>query len=507
MRNILIIILLASFSISFAQDKEKSLVIKPTKIYIAKPLVAPKNAGYPLLAAYILAQKAKEGDVFAQHELGIRYLLNEGFPADTALAAYWVGKAADQNLPSAKMNYGIMLNNGIGVEWNPFDAYKNFKYAAYHGVRDAQFAYGIFLIDNLVVSRNMTEAYVWIKKAADDGNEIAKDVLKNLEEKGISAPDSVSSKIEGLVKQNSGKSEQDVIMSQDFEFDFINFSEDTTKKNSDEALEKIVSLSADELKKLLGIDKVDDIDTSTANMINFAAENGSPEALHLLARSYEKGVLFEENELLSLVNYIRAYRLGSMKSVSNILEIIKNPGIFERLSAEIDKENSDAMFAWAGLVAMGFDYRLSSEQAFDMLLKAGEKNNIYALVETGLCYFSGTLVQQNRLKANEYWGRAAELGSKEALVRLAFNNLFNEDNYAIQRSNFNIILQAAGEGSVLAQAYIAFCYEQGKGIDKNKAMAAEYYRRASNRGNETAFESLKRMHDEIRPDEEEFKIY
>lgn len=177
------------------------------------------------------------------------------------------------------------------------------------------------------------------------------------------------------------------------------------------------------------------------------------------------------------------------------------------MKKEIDSENADAMFAWAALAALGFDYQLTPDQALEMLIKAGELGNTHALVEAGLCYHTGTLVDEDRAKALGYWGKAIELGSKEALVRIAFSNIFSEDDFAIQNSNFNILLQAANEGSVLAQTYIAYCYEMGKGTRVHKASAVKYYRYASQRGNETAYESLKRMHDELRPDGDEYKIF
>lgn len=498
---------LSFLSILNAQDSTKSLAIKPTKIYFFRPLVYPKHGGFPLLAAYVLTQQAKEGDPFSQHELGIRYLLNEGFPADTVQAAYWIKKAAEQNVPTARMNYGIMLNNGLGVEWNPFEAYENFKFAAYNGIGQAQFAYGIFLIDNLVVGRNMSEAYVWIKKAADNNVEGAKEVLKQLKERGITAPDSIVSKIDKMVKINQTNADDETIMSQDFELDYFDFTPDSSLDKQDEMIADLMKLETKKLKNLLGVEKIETLDTTATNLIQLAAKNGSPEALHILGRAYETGSFLTRHEISALANYLRSYRLGSIKSVTRIMEMLKSRTLFEKLETEINNNNPEAMFAWAALVALGFDYRLSEQQAFELLVKAGEQKYVVALVETGLCYHSGSLVEQDRNKAAEYWGRAAELGSREALVRIAFDNIFREENYAIQKNNFDILLQAANEGSVLGQAYIAYCYEKGKGTTINKALAIEYYRKASQRGNEAAFESLKRMHDEIRPEGAEYVIY
>jgi len=48
------------------------------------------------------------GDVLAQHELGIRYLIGRGAAPDTAKAAYWIKKAADQNYGPALFDMGII---------------------------------------------------------------------------------------------------------------------------------------------------------------------------------------------------------------------------------------------------------------------------------------------------------------------------------------------------------------------------------------------------------------
>ncbi|PJA95887.1 MAG: hypothetical protein CO129_09505 [Ignavibacteriales bacterium CG_4_9_14_3_um_filter_34_10] len=68
-------------------------------------------------------------------------------------------------------------------------------------------------------------------------------------------------------------------------------------------------------------------------------------------------------------------------------------------------------------------------------------------------------------------------------------------------------MDAANSGSVLSQAYLGFCYENGIGIKQQKSEAERLYRLAAKRGNQAAYNSLKRMYDELRPESEEFKIY
>src|SRR5208283_5000315 len=95
------------------------------------------------------------------------YISGKGFPADTEKAAYWIKKAAGQGLPSARFNLGILEDNGWGLPWNPFDAYKNFQFAAAHEMPEAEYALGLSYLDNLVVPRDEKEAYCLVQAAAD----------------------------------------------------------------------------------------------------------------------------------------------------------------------------------------------------------------------------------------------------------------------------------------------------------------------------------------------------
>jgi hypothetical protein len=71
----------------------------------------------------------------------------------------------------------------------------------------------------------------------------------------------------------------------------------------------------------------------------------------------------------------------------------------------------------------------------------------------------------------------------------------------------NILFQLADEGAVLAQTALGYCYENGIGVAENKAQAVKYYRNAAQRGNQTAFHSLKKIYDDLRPDNDLFRIY
>ncbi|HSP86727.1 MAG TPA: tetratricopeptide repeat protein, partial [Ignavibacteriaceae bacterium] len=169
-KNKIFIILLTGLIIpinSFAQDSTTSLAYKSTKPNKKPVPFYQPDLAYKIWQQFNLIREANAGDAFAQHELGLRYLLGDGVIADTLQGAVWIKKAADQKLTSAIFNYGILQLNGWGVQWNPFEAFKSFLIAAESGMAQAQHIVGLFYTDNLIVKRDWALAYKWVKKAAE----------------------------------------------------------------------------------------------------------------------------------------------------------------------------------------------------------------------------------------------------------------------------------------------------------------------------------------------------
>jgi len=464
-----------------------------------------KYPSYSLLAGYLLVTEANRGDPFAQHELGLRYLTGQGFPPDTVKAIYWIRKAVDQNLPAARYNYGILLHNGIGVPWNPFEAFTNFKNASSAGLPDAQFAYGLLMTDNLTVNRNYGEAYNLFRRAAKGGFKPAKDALEQMEKSGFIPP--ADSSQDNFVKQEETVN----LINQDWDLDFYNFDQYDKEEENVSNIDKILSKGSTELKKLFGLDEEKEniklTDTSGIGILKFAAESGSPEAIFLFARIYENGIRFEKNLITAASNYLRAYRLGSFKAGESLFKLIQMESFVNALKESASKNNAEAMYVFASITALGFTNLINNQQALDLLKTAAVKNHIPSIIELGICYSSGTLVDKDINQAIKYWDIAKNLGSREAEIRIAFSGLADTTVASDYTNHIQILNKAVDEGSVLAQTFLGYCYEKGLGVKENKAKAVLLYKRAAQRGNQTAYNSLKRLYDEIRPMEEQFKIY
>ena len=123
-----------------------------------------------------LIKKAENGDVEAQHRLGIIYETAQ-LPVDTKYgsalelqrddeqAVYWFRKAADQDHPGAQFSLGWRYEFGGGVDRNPEYAVHWYKKSAEHEYLKAQINLGVMYAEGLGVAQNSKQAVYWYKKA------------------------------------------------------------------------------------------------------------------------------------------------------------------------------------------------------------------------------------------------------------------------------------------------------------------------------------------------------
>lgn len=511
------ILLPTCVSSSPGQD-EKSPVFKTTKPPRPTATLQPTDIAYQLWQVFDLTQKANAGDVLAQHELGIRYLVGKGVQADTVRGAHWIEKAAAQNLTTARFNLAILTYNGWGVPWNPFESYRHFRYTAEQGMREAQYVLGQFHTDNLVVPRDLAEARRWIEKAADAGYAPAREALAELDKRMQGSAD------DGNAGSNRPSQSQDTTAQSGtsatgstFAFVFLDFNADTTEKVTDLTLLKDAVRSENpEVMNALGLAKVSgaefDVDDVTLQAIEKAAEAGSPEALTVLGRCYEKGIGVKRDLVKAAGYYVRAIRLNSLRAPELLWNMAEHDELFSALKSRASLNDPDARYAWACITALGFDAargyqqaRLTEAQALQQLERAASAGHVQATIELGLCHLSGRWVKQDEARARQLFEKAATMGSREAGVRLAALNI-RSSSASPQRQGADTLSKAAAGGSILAQVALAYCLEYGVGISQNKAEAAKLYRIGAQRGSQDAYRALRRMHDEIRPKEKMYEI-
>jgi len=498
------------FSITtFAQDTTTSLAYKSTKPNKKPMPFYQPDLAYRIWQQFNLIREANAGNAFAQHELGLRYLLGDGVIADTLQGAIWIKKAADQNLTSAIFNYGILQLNGWGVPWNPFEAFKSFLNAAESGMAQAQHIVGMFYTDNLIVKRDWALAYKWVKKATDKNYKPAEESLTEFLDK-IPA-DQLDTSFTKPDKDLKSSGEENSLVST-LGLVFIDFDAvlDTIKEVTDKMLIEDLSnpgneIAADSLLK--DAEYLNEIDTNLIPHLLKLADNGSPEALTILGRMYEKEAHFKKDDVTSASYYIRAVRFDSPTAGKLLYDLCKDNKFIMQVQDLSGKEEPEALFVWYGVTILGFDIRIAESDALNLLIESSSQGYLPALNELGLNYYTGNVLTEDKQKALELWHSVERSNNPEAAARIAAGIIFGEIESNDFSGSIKILIESAENGSVLAQVALGYAYENGVGLEKSKSEAVKYYRYAAQRGNRFAYAELKRIYDEIRPPDSEFRVY
>jgi len=474
-----------------------------------RQLIHPSDVEYELWEGFLLVRKANAGDPAAQHELGLRYLLGKGFPVDTDRAAYWIGRAAEQNMPVAEYNYSIFLNNGWGLKWQPFRAFAFCDSAAQQGMPEAEYAMALYYTDDLVVQRDLELAYHWAKDALKDKYEPARALLAELAKHGVpsSGDTTYAGNAGDTTSSDTGKTGGSL---SSLEPVYLDFGQDTTNRVDDlTLLNEAFKEGNDQFRKALGVSSIfekDRKDSTGISMIEHAANIGSPEALTVLGRCYELGIGVPRDVILAAEQYLRAARMDSRHAPALLWHLVQKSGFSSELESRTKKGDDNAAFVWAGLTELGFDQRLMDDQAFQLLVVAAGHNNVPSLIELGRCYYTGQWTSRNPELGKRCWLKAMNDGSRDAAVRLAAAAVIADSDTVLIADTLGLLTAASLDGSIIAQVALGYCYEYGVGVPKNTSEAVRLYRNSAQRGSESAYDALKQMYDRIRPKDKVFHL-
>ena len=482
------------------QYRTKKQPVSPNLIIDQSDLI------YDLLESFELVRKANDGDPRAQHELGIRYFIGRGFQADTVKAFLWISRAAAQGYLRAHYNMGVFYNNGWGTNWDPFSGYRQFRIAAERNMPEAEYTVALILTENLVIPKDLDEAGRWLTKASDQNLEVAKSALRELrerkqEEERRDRPDTTSAA--SITRSDTTNSRVPSFLFLETQIDSLSDIEDP------ENLERLFKNRGPQLMKALGIPE-EAIDTTNPGppaeqLIQATSNVGSPEARIVLGRCHELGRGCPQDVVRAALYYLSAVRLDSPKAAQFLWDLAQDTDLLSVAEKRAKAGENDARFVLSGLSALRLDYRITEEQSVQLLEQASEQDHVESLLELGVRYSSGRTVRQSRDKAIGLWKKASALGSREADVRLAAAEIFSPSP-AYPPGIIKTLVGYSNEGSSLAQVALAYCYEIGTGVRANAAESARYYRRAASRGSESAYLSLRRLYDDIRPADKEFRI-
>ena len=124
-------------------------------------------------AAKWFRKAADQKNILAQYNLGICFMNGQGVAKDAVEAAKWVRKAAEQNLPIAQFYLGAYYAYGEGVGKDDVEAVKWYRKAADQNYTPAQYYLGVCYVNGQGVEIDMAEAVKWYRKAADQNYNLA----------------------------------------------------------------------------------------------------------------------------------------------------------------------------------------------------------------------------------------------------------------------------------------------------------------------------------------------
>ncbi len=132
-------------------------------------------------AAKWYRKAAEQGLAAAQFNLAVIYAGGDGVPPDHAEAARWYRKAAGQGMIDAQFNLGVIYAEGDGVPKDPAEAARWFRRAAEQGDVDAQSSLGQLLVTDRGAAKDFLEGLAWLNLAAASGDHDAAANLAALE--------------------------------------------------------------------------------------------------------------------------------------------------------------------------------------------------------------------------------------------------------------------------------------------------------------------------------------
>lgn len=131
--------------------------------------LAADNNGDSAQAAFWYRKAAEQGHMDAQHFLGFMYANGKGVPPDGRQAVFWYRKAAEQGDADAKYNLGVMYRDGQRVPQDYSEAVSWFRGAAEQGQPLAQTNLGQMYAEGWGVPQDFVLAHMWYNLAAAQG--------------------------------------------------------------------------------------------------------------------------------------------------------------------------------------------------------------------------------------------------------------------------------------------------------------------------------------------------
>ena len=458
-----------------------------------------------LAAAYVSADRwtdaratfaaaAAKKSAYAALWVGNIHARGHGTPKDLALAKKWYAEAAEGGSRDAMFNLALMYYEGTGVTRDYAAARRLFEQAAALGEVTAMRTVGEIWFYGRGVPEDNTRAREWFEKAAAGGDTRSKRRLGEIMMKGWGTkPDLPAARL---------------------------WFQRAAAEGDTDAMRMLADLYLN--------GKGGDREPAKARgLLEQAADDGNARAMAELARMLLAGAVGEVDEAGARTWYEKAAAAGDETAVSwlaahsptaapdmkkgeicdaaagdedDVLRSVDHPPV-ATVDPEVAIPACEAAHAaapdelrWADQLARAYLFADRDLDALRIFREAAAAGSVYALVWMGNLHDRGRAgLAKNPEEAMVWWEKAAELGSRNAMINLGatLQERFDKSkDPADIRAAIEWLEKAAAFGEPIAMIRLAFIYKEGDGVPADPARYREWVTRAVEFGNTNAMRML-----------------
>ncbi|PKY51029.1 kinase-like protein [Rhizophagus irregularis] len=370
-------------------------------------------------------KSANNGSIIGNFYLGYCYEFGIGIMNNEKKSAYWYKEASKSGNTIAKLYLANNYRIGKGVDKDEMKAFKYYEILAKQEISDAQLELGNCFYNGIGTKIDKIQAKYWYEKAEDNGNIIAKNILKkNLSQLGLYCVGKI------LLKANYEKSFHYLQKAAGNGCEFAQF-------NLGKCYQLGTGVRKDTRKAFELYKKSAKQDNNSAQFqliycynFGYGTEINRVKAFELVKIMAEK----EDNDALYLLGIHYAYGTGINKDRKKVFEIYDKLAKIENqitnyLSGDkeitINKANNwysrmlryskqvNAKLVLGVFYKLGYGTEVNNKIAFKLFKEVGKNGNAVAQYLLGNHY----LTNNNKAKAFEYYKKSADKAKESMSLR------------------------------------------------------------------------------------------
>ncbi|GBB90794.1 hypothetical protein RclHR1_01790001 [Rhizophagus clarus] len=393
-------------------NKEKELIKLNNLGYCYQYGIGKNKDEFKAFEFYL--KSAVGGNLSAQNNLGYCYQNGIGITKNEKKAFEWYLKAANEGDLHAQYNLGNCYQNGIGIFKDDKVAFGWYLKSAKEDYSPAQFILGNYYENE----KNLEKSIYWYNKAADNGNKFAQYKLGNYYLYGIGVERNETK----AFKYYEKSAEKGYVNAQN-NLGFLYIKNEGTEKDLEKAIYWFHKAAANE-------DEVAYDNLAICYELGIGVNKDENKAFVLYEKSAEKGYINSKfhlgycyiNGIGTKINNEKGFELYEEAEKGNnnktdlpdkeIVDDLSNVKYWYQRLVEID--NKEALYELGEIYESGKGVNQNEIRAFDFYRQAAEKGCINGEYKLAHYFLQGIIVDIDIERALNLYKKAAEMGNVEA---------------------------------------------------------------------------------------------